>query len=272
LNMLDPEKLETKAEAIRKSVMETAVRNGAGHIAPSLSCIEILTVLYYAVMKYDPRDPLWEERDRLIFSKGHGCYGLYALLADLGVIPAAEWENFNTPRSSLAGCVEYRPEYGLEAGCGSLGHGLPMAAGLALGARLRGRSYHVFCVTGDGELQEGTTWEALQFAVKHRLANLTLIVDKNGLQAMDFTSRIMDTGAGDLENRLRGFGVAPVVVDGHDVRALLHVLAASREHGDPRRPAAVVARTVKGRGVSCMENVPRFHYRVPTPEELAKEE
>jgi transketolase len=206
--MLSDKKLIKKANQIRHDVIEVAVRNKAGHIAPSLSTVDILVALYYRVMSYRPRDPLWEGRDRLIFSKGHGCYALYAILADLGTMPKKEWKNLYCSGSKLMGCVERRPKYGLEATCGSLGHGLPMAVGVALGARLQNKRYHVFCVMGDGELQEGSTWEALQFAVKHKLSNLTIIIDSNRLQAMDFIKNILDQRENDLSRRLKGFGLS----------------------------------------------------------------
>ncbi len=262
-------RLAEKADAIRKDVVAVAVRNGAGHIAPSLSCIDILVALYYDVMTYDARDPRRGDRDRLIFSKGHGGYGLYAVLADLGMLPRREWERFYTPESSLCGCVERRVEYGIEASGGSLGHGLPLATGVAFGAKLQRTPYHVFCIAGDGELQEGTTWEALQFAVKHALGNLTLIVDHNGLQAMDFVTNVLDRAPDDLAARFRGFGLAPEMCAGHDTAALARVLRASKT-GPRDMPSVVIAHTVKGYGLKCMENIPRFHFRLPTPEELAQ--
>lgn len=152
-----------KANQIRKDIVEVAIRNGAGHIAPSLSCVDILTALYYRIMNIS-RYPQWEERDRLIFSKAHGCYGLYAILADIGYIKREDWENFYKG-SFLSGCVERSLENGIEASCGSLGHGLPIAVGIAFGAKLQNKSYRVYCIVGDGEMQEGSNWEAVQFAV-----------------------------------------------------------------------------------------------------------
>ncbi len=259
--------LRDKADFIRQEIIRVSLRNNAGHIAPSLSCVDILTALYYRVMRYRPKEPLWEGRDRLIFSKGHGCYGLYAILADIGVVPKEEWDNFYTPKSSLSGCAERRPEYGLEAGCGSLGHGLPLAVGIALGARLRKKAYHTFCLVGDGELQEGSNWEALQFAVKHKLGSLIIIVDYNRLQALDFTFNIMDRKETALMERLRGFGLSPVSCPGNNsVRLADCLMKAKAAGGDV--PKVILAKTTKGFGLRCMENKPRFHYRVPAYEEL----
>ncbi len=259
--------LRKKTEQIRQEVINTAVKNKAGHIAPSLSCVDILTALYYNVMRYRVNNPCWEQRDRLIFSKAHGCYALYAILADKGVFPKKEWEYFYTPDSSLPGCVEYRLEYGFEAGCGSLGHGLPMATGYAFGAKLQEKKYHTFCVIGDGEMQEGTTWEAIQFAVKREINNLTIIIDDNRLQAMDFIINVLDRKINDKVKRLRGFGLSPVICDGHDVNELTRILN-TKNTASLLYPRVIIAKTVKGYGLKCMENVPKFHFRIPTSEEV----
>jgi len=260
--------LKEKADYIRREVIRVAVSNQAGHIAPSLSCIEILTALYYECMNYDFKNPYWEDRDRLIFSKSHGGYGLYAILVDKGLIPKEEWENFNKQGSKLSGCIERNLEFGLEAGCGSLGHGLPMAVGLSLGAKLKNKDYRVFCLMGDGEFQEGSNWEAVQFAVKYNLNNLTIIIDKNRLQAMDFITSILDRTERDLLNRLKGFGLRVRVVRGHNLKDL--VRAINKAKFSKRRPEVILAQTIKGYGLKCMENVPKFHYRVPTQEELSE--
>lgn len=260
--------LKQKANFIRDEVINVAVRNKAGHIAPSLSCVDILVALYYYAMRYKPQDPLWEERDRLIFSKGHGGYALYAILADLGVIPKDEWQEFYTGRSSLPGCIEQKPEYGLEAGCGSLGHGLPIAVGLAFGAHLQKKNYYTFCIVGDGELQEGSSWEALQFAVKHEIKNLIIIVDRNRLQAMDFIINILDRERKDIVKRFRGFGLLPVVCPGHNINKLIKCIRQAKSFGR-KTPKVIIAETIKGFGLKCMENVTKFHFRIPTDEELS---
>ncbi len=260
--------LEKKANQIRDEVMRIAISCGAGHIAPSLSCVDILVALYYDCMSYKSEDPLWEDRDRLIFSKGHGCYALYAILADKGILPRQEWENFYTEESSLSGCIERKLEYGIEAGCGSLGHGLPIAAGLAFGAQIQKKKYHTFCIIGDGELQEGSNWEALEFAVKHGLQNLIIIVDRNQLQAMDFIINILDRKKQDLIKRLRGFSLSPVICPGHNIRKLINCIHAAKS---PlvKAPKVIIAETVKGYGLKCMENIPKFHFRIPTTEEVS---
>ncbi len=268
---MDKEKeifLRKKANYIRDEILRVAIPNGAGHIAPSLSCVDILTALYHDCMSYDPRNTFWEERDRLIFSKAHGAYALYAILADLGVIPKEDWDNFYIEgKSKLCGCMEQRLEYGLEAGCGSLGHGLPIAVGIAFGARLQKKPYYIFCVVGDGELEEGANWEALQFGVKHGLKNLIVIVDNNRLAAMDFLTNIMDREGRDLIKRLRGFGLSSFVCPGHDAVKLAGCIQEAKVSSQDL-PRVIVADTVKGFGLKCMENVPKFHFRIPTEEDL----
>jgi len=268
---MDKEKeifLKRKANFIRDEILRVAIPNGAGHIAPSLSCVDILTALYYGCMSYDPKNTSWEERDRLIFSKAHGSNALYAVLADLGVIPKEEWDNFYIEgKSKLLGCVERRLEYGLEAGCGSLGHGLPIATGVAFGAQLQKKSYYTFCVVGDGELEEGSNWEALQFGIKKGLKNLIIIVDNNLLGAMDFLTNIIDKEEGDLIKRLQGFGLSPVICPGHDVVKLSDCFQDAKNSKE-EKPKVIVAKTIKGFGLKCMENVPKFHFRIPTEEDL----
>jgi transketolase len=271
LPTLDLEDLAARANRIRREVVEIACANGAGHIAPSLSCIDILAVLYYRCLHFN-NDPSWPERDRLVFSKGHGAYGLYAILADLGWIPREDWTSFYRG-SPLSGCIERDVTRGIEAGTGSLGHGLPIAAGMAFGARIAGYDWRTVCILGDGEMQEGSCWEAIQFAVKHRLGNLLTIVDANRLQAMDFLDRVLTPADrdDDLRRKLEGFGMEVADIDGHDQAALARVIGDWRDNPPPPdRPIALIAHTIKGYGVKAMENVPHFHFRLPTAADLAQ--
>ncbi len=258
-----------KANQIRKDIVEIAIRNGAGHIAPSLSCVDILTALYYRIMNIS-RNPQWEDRDRLVFSKAHGCYGLYAILADIGYIKRKDWENFYKG-SFLSGCIERSIEHGIEASCGSLGHGLPMAAGIAFGAKLQNKAYRIYSIVGDGEMQEGSNWEAVQFAVKHKLSNLTVIIDNNTLQAMDFLENVLtlEGRVDDLQRKMQAFGFEIITCDGHNIQAVVSTLEKWKEGAkDLSAPQVLIANTVKGYGLRCMENIPKFHFRVPTEEEL----
>ena len=250
-------------------MVEVAVKNGAGHIAPSLSCIDILTALYYGIMNL-PNSFAWEDRDRLIFSKGHGCYGYYAILADMGYVKRKDWESFYNG-SHLMGCLERSIENGIEAGCGALGHGLPMAVGIAFGAKLQKKKYRVYCIVGDGEMQEGANWEAVQFAVKHKLTNLTVIVDNNRLQAMDFLENILTVKGrkDDLQKKMEAFGFEVETCDGHSPESVISIITewAKNQH-KLNSPQVLVADTIKGYGLLCMENIPKFHFRVPTEDEL----
>lgn len=262
--------LVRKAGYIRKDLVEIAVKNGAEHIAPSLSAVDILTALYYDVMNI-PKNTSdeWKERDRFILSKGHGCYGLYSILADKGILNKEDWLNFHKG-SFLRGCIERNEKYGLEASCGSLGHGLPMAVGIAFGAKLQNKKYRVYCLVGDGEMQEGSMWEAVQFAVKHKLSNLTMIVDNNGLQAMDFLENVLtpEGRKDDLERKLDAFGFITEFCDGHNAVNAAEILNAWKHNSGLDKPQALIAKTVKGYGLLCMENVARFHFRMPNQEEL----
>ena len=269
LNKLPSEQLNKKANQIRTDLIRVAVRNGAGHIAPSLSCVDILAALYYRIMKLSS-NANWEGRDRLIFSKGHGCYGLYAILADIGYIDRKDWENFYKG-SFLLGCLERSVKHGIEASCGSLGHGLPMAVGLALGAKLQNKAYRIYCIVGDGEMQEGSNWEAIQFAVKHKLSNLTIILDKNTLQAMDYLENILTVEGrkNDLQRKMKAFGFEVKTCNGHDIKRIISIVEKwVKIQKELCAPQILVANTIKGYGLKCMENVPKFHFRLPTEEEL----
>lgn len=269
LDKLPKGQLYKKANQIRKDLVEIAVKNRAGHISPSLSCIDILAALYYRILNISD-DPEWDERDRLIFSKGHGCYGLYAILADIGYIDRKDWEIFYNG-SFLSGCVERSIENGIEASCGALGHGLPIAVGIAFGAKLQNKTYRVYCIVGDGEMQEGSNWEAIQFAVKHKLSNLTVIIDHNRLQAMDFLENILtlEGRKDDLQRKLKAFGFEVKTCNGHRIENIISVIEKwVKNQKDIYAPQVLIADTIKGYGLLCMENVPKFHFRLPTEEEL----
>ncbi len=262
--------LKQKADFIRKDTVSVTVRNEAGHIAPSLSCVDILVALYYDdELLRRKEDPAWPDRDRMILSKAHGCYSLYAILADIGYIKREDWECFYKG-SFLSGCSERSLEHGLECTGGALGHGLPIAAGTAFGAKLQKKNFHTYCIVGDGELQEGSNWEAVQFAVKYHLSNLTIIVDANRLQAMDFLENVLTPKerVDDLNQKFSGFGCVTAECDGHDIAAVQGVLKKWRDDASLCLPQVLIARTIKGYGIKAMENVAKFHFRLPTPDEL----
>ncbi|MBW8486819.1 transketolase [Actinomadura sp. PM05-2] len=225
-----------------------------GHLGGSMSLVEILVALYFAVLRVDPAEPRAPGRDRLVLSKGHAGIGLYAVLAERGFFPAADLAGYAEPGGRFA--AHPAPETpGVEVPTGSLGHGLPLGVGFALAARLSGSAARTFVVLGDGELQEGSVWEAAMAAASLRLDGLTAVVDRNGLQITGGTEDVV--GLEPLADRWRAFGWTVVEVDGHDVRALVDVLG---KPGPPDRPVAVIARTVKGRGLPFVEGQVRSHY------------
>lgn len=271
ISKLQIKNLTKKANEIRKDVIRVAVRNGAGHIAPSLSCVDILTVLYYNIMNISSNTK-WDSRDRLIFSKAHGCYGLYSILADINYVNKTDWENFYKG-SALAGCVERNLEKGIEASCGSLGHGLPIAVGIAFGAKQQNKNFRTYCIVGDGELQEGSNWEAIQFAVKYELSNLTIIIDANKLQAMDNLENILTVKGrkNDIAKKVHAFGCEVKSCNGHSKNTILAILRNWIQNQKAlKSPQVLVADTVKGYGLFCMENEAKFHFRIPTLLELEK--
>jgi transketolase len=222
-----------------------------------MSLIEILRVLYDDFLRFRPQEPLWPERDRLILSKGHGCLALYAILADKGFFPLEELRAFSTEESILGGHPERDRIPGIEASTGALGHGLPIAVGVALAARIKDAGYRVVVVTGDGELNEGSMWEAALYAAKHRLNNLTVFVDYNKMQCYGDISTVVDLEP--LADKWRSFGFAAIEIDGHSVSELESVVA--RLPLQPERPTVVICHTVKGKGFPFAEGNPDWHYR-----------
>jgi len=239
---------------------------GLGHPAGDLSCADILAALYFGVLRVDPRDPRRADRDRFVLSKGHASGALYATLAEAGFIPEGMLAQHMKPLSMLNGHPDRNKVPGVEANTGPLGHGLPIAVGIALGARIQGATWRTFVLTGDGELQEGSNWEAAMAASHYQLDRLTVIVDRNGLQQGARTEETIALEP--LAVRWRAFGFAVTEVDGHDIDALVDVF--SRLPLEASRPTCVIARTTKGRGVSFMQDRVEWHHRIPTDAELAQ--
>jgi transketolase len=255
--------LDERSLHLRRLVVQALEGAGRGHVGPSLSLVEILRVLYDDFLRFRPKEPLWPGRDRLVLSKGHGCLALYAVLADHGFFPLDTLETFASEESILGGHPERRVP-GVEASTGALGHGLPIAVGMALGVGIRGGDHRVVAVTGDGELDEGSMWEAALAASKHRLANLSVFVDYNRMQCYGPTSAVVDLEP--LTDKWRSFGFEAVEVDGHDVAALRDVVGQLPLR--PDGPTAVICNTVKGKGLPFAEWDPTWHYRF----ELASDE
>jgi transketolase len=249
--------LDSRSLYLRRLVVEALEGGGRGHVGPSMSLIEILRVLYDNFLRFRPREPLWHERDRLVLSKGHGCLALYAILVDKGFFPAETLRTFSHEQSILGGHPERDFVPGVEASTGALGHGFPIAVGIALAARIKGSGYRVVVVTGDGELNEGSMWEAALYAAKHRLTNLTVFVDYNKMQCYGDITTVVDLEP--LADKWRSFGFEAVEVDGHDVSELERLVARLPLRAE--KPTVVICHTVKGRGLPFAEGDPGWHYR-----------
>lgn len=251
-----PIRLDARSLELRRVLLGTLACAGRGHVGPSLSLMEILRVLYDGVLRFDPAQPRWPGRDRMILSKGHGCLALFVLLADKGFFPKSELERFCRFDGILGGHPDPKVP-GVEAYTGSLGHGLPLGLGMALHARLAGLSQRVFVVMGDGECQEGSVWEAALHAAKHGLTNLCVVVDANSQQSYGPVEEVCPLES--LAAKWEAFGFSVREVDGHDVPALESAFAALPF--DSGRPSALICRTVKGCGIPPAENNPAWHHK-----------
>lgn len=261
--MLTVDELSEKARWVRRHTFEMMVSARAGHIGGSFSSTEIFVTLYYGdVLAHDPSNPTWEARDRLIASKGHSSLSLYPILADRGYFPLSYLENFIGEGSILAGHPDTRIP-GIETVTGSLGHGLGIGAGMALGVRKNGEDTRVFVLLGDGECHEGEIWESAMFSAQHKLSNLTVIVDNNGVSATDHTANSINMEPMGQKWAAAGWDVRDV--DGHSMTDLLDAYSGE---GTLDRPKAIIANTVKGKGVSFMEDNPNFHHGLPNGDQI----
>jgi len=261
----DIQELEAIAKELRRNIVKMTFTAASGHPGGSLSEIDILTVLYFRVLRVDPENPRWESRDRFILSKAHACPGLYAVLARRGFFPEEELWTFRQINSRLQGHAHIMTP-GVEMSSGSLGQGLSFGIGCALAARTDALNHRIYVMLGDGECDEGQVWEAAMSAAHYRLDNLTAIVDRNGIQNDRFTDDVMKLEP--LADKWRAFGWRVFEIDGHDMR---EILGALRQASDTRdQPSMIIAKTVKGKGVSFMENNPAFHGAAPNQDEYDK--
>jgi len=267
LNPLEISDAEQLARRIRAQIIALSCRAKTPHLASALSCVDLLTTAYWNVIDPDPIREMRPDRDRFIFSKGHAAPALYVSLAFRGIIPEALLEHYCEPGSPLSEQPTPHAVAGLEAATGSLGHGLPMGVGMALGAKIQGLPTHVFVLMSDGECNEGSVWEAAMLAPAQNLSNLMVMVDFNKWQA---TGRSREVLALDpLKAKFEAFGWQAFEVDGHDIGTLTQLMRDFRS-GKFDRPVALIAHTVKGKGVSFMEDDNNWHYRIPKPEELER--
>jgi transketolase len=249
--------MENDLLKLKKIIVESAYKAGEGHIASAFSILDILWVLYDKILKIDPEDPNNKDRDRFILSKGHASLGLYAILANKGFFPFSEFDNFGKYKSILGGHPNLNKIPGVEASTGSLGHGFPMAVGMAMGLKISKSDNRVYCLVGDGEANEGTIWESAMLAAHHELSNLCLIIDHN-----HSTDRALVVC--DLAEKFKSFGWESSTIDGHDQKKIYQVL----NNLNTKKPTAVIAETIKGQGVKMMEKNPAWHHKFPSDDEL----
>ncbi|KAF0217288.1 MAG: hypothetical protein FD174_3396 [Geobacteraceae bacterium] len=258
--------LEEKARELRVSVIKTLHRSQSGHTGGSLSSIDMITALYFHKMRHDPRNPLWEERDRFILCKGHAAPAQYVALAAAGYFPKEDLMMLRRLGSHLQGHPDSKSTPGVEVCTGSLGQGLSMANGMALGLKLDGKGCRVYALLGDGELQEGQVWEAAMAAAHYRLDNLCALIDANSLQIDGEVAKVMNVAP--IADKFRAFGWRTLEIDGHDMGEI--VAALDNAETIKGAPTVIVARTVKGKGVSFFENKAAYHGVTPSDEELPR--
>ncbi len=258
------DELDERARVLRVHVVKMTHAARSGHPGGSLSAADVIAALYFHILRLDPKDPSWVDRDRFVLSKGHGCPVLYAALAERGFFPVDDLVTLRKLGSHLQGHPEYGTTPGIEAPAGAEGQGLSISIGMALAGRMDGRDYRVYAMLGDGENDVGQTWEAAMAGANFKLDNLTAILDRNQLQQERRTEDIMSLEP--LTDKWRAFGWNVLEIDGHDMESILEALYEART--TQGRPTMIVAQTVKGKGVSFMENVLRFHGTAPNDEEL----
>jgi transketolase len=276
-NERDYQELEALARRGRWLAISTVAGSGAGHVGGPFSAMDILIALYFQVMNIKPEEPRWPERDRFILSKGHSSIGLYTVMALRGYFPVEELKTFDKGGSRLQGHPDVTKLPGLDTSTGSLGQGLSVGLGFALGARMRKQKFHTFVMLGDGELQEGMVWEALHIAPRYKLGNLTAILDWNGLQQFGWVLAINEVHRGDRRDPwsgvdLRGIfeklGWRCIEIDGHDFSQVVPALKSVKASGDSDQPTMIIAHTIKGKGVHFTEGKHEWHSKIATKDEL----
>lgn len=263
--MEDIKKLEEKAKTIRKHIINMIYEAGSGHPGGSLSCVDILTTLYFYAMRHNPEDPDWADRDIFILSKGHAAPTIYATLAEAGYFPVEDLSSLRKIDSMLQGHPDNKTP-GVEVSSGSLGQGLSVANGIALAGKLDGKDYRVYTLLGDGECDEGQIWEAAMLSSHYQLDNLTAIIDRNGLQIDGPTEKIMCLES--IVEKWKAFGWHVIEADGNKIEEMTEALDTAKNTGG--QPTAIIAHTFKGKGVSFMEWINAFHGRALSKEEMKK--
>lgn len=261
----NPVKLDSRSLALRRTMVQVLEAGGRGHVGSAFSLVEIMRVLYDDVLRFDSKNPQWPQRDRCLLSKGQGCIALYVMLADKGFVPESELWKFCKSDGILGGHPDHKIP-GVEASTGSLGHGFSIGVGFAINAKYEKQDHHTYVIIGDGESNEGSNWEAAMCASKHSLSNLTVLVDYNKYQSYGSTEEILDLEP--IADKWRSFGFGTVEIDGHNVESLRTVLG--KLPLEQNKPTAVICHTVKGKGVSYVENNMEWHHKNRvTAEEIA---
>jgi transketolase len=268
LNENDELRLKKNALNIRKNILRLIKADRAGHLGGALSSVEIITALYFQIMKVDPKNPRWEHRDRFVLSAGHKCLALYATLAEKGFFDKSLLDTYGSLKSIFPGHPDMHKVPGVESNTGALGHGLSISGGMAMGLRMSGLKARIYVILGDGELAEGSNWEAAAAASHHGLDNLLAIIDRNGLQIGGRTTDVMSYEP--LNERWRSFGWSVREVDGHNLKSLVEAMSAIPfEEG---KPSLIIADTIKSKGFSFAEDKANYHYWKATTEEIEQAE
>ena len=263
---MDNIEIENKAKEIRKDIIEQVYRASSGHPGGSLSIADIMAVLYFDELNIDEKNPKWEERDRLVLSKGHCSPALYGALAERGFFEKEDLKGFRNINSKLQGHPNMNDVPGVDMSSGSLGQGLSVANGMAISGKLDNKNYRVYCILGDGEIEEGQVWEAAMASNKYKLDNLCVIVDNNNLQIDGTIEEVK--GLDCIESKWKSFGFNTILCDGHNIEELINAFETAKQTKDV--PSIIIAKTIKGKGVSFMEGKAEWHGKAPNEEEYNK--
>lgn len=258
--------LEEKAKEVRRGIVETVYSANSGHPGGSLSIADILTVLYFKELNINENYPNWEDRDRLVLSKGHCSPALYSCLANRGFFKKEELKTFRTINSNLQGHPDMKKIPGVDMTSGSLGQGLSVANGMAISGKLDNKNYRVYCILGDGEIEEGQIWEAAMASSKYKLDNLCVIVDNNNLQIDGTIEEVMSSYP--IDKKFESFGFQIIKIDGHDIEEIINAFEVAKNVKE--KPTCIIAKTIKGKGISYMENQVGWHGKAPNKEQYDK--
>ena len=263
MKITDIKRLQEKAKEVRKGIIEAVYSNKSGHPGGSLSIADIMTVLYFNQMNIDEKNPKWEDRDRLVLYKGHCSPALYSCLANRGFFDVEKLKTFRNINSNLQGHPDMNKVPGVDISSGSLGQGLSCANGMAIAGKMDNKNYRVYCILGDGELEEGQIWEAAMTSSKNKLDNLCVIVDNNNLQIDGTIEEVMSSYP--IDEKFKSFGFQVINIDGHNIQEIIDAFDVAKNVKD--KPTCIIAKTIKGKGVSYMENDVKWHGIAPNEEQ-----